>query len=590
MSGNPHSSGREVRSRSHCERALFASSPISNFLSCFGSTAAQILSNKESDAEQALQKRMTLTTRPPVVPQPASCDVSANPKHRVLILHPGYTEAQATLLSLAAFDRAAGGLHFDTARIACGIIAGNRWDGFFTKDAEGKELAVSDTEEGILPVGDYYFHLPDFSDKRYPIVPTFHHWDFPHDNLPPSWTATTLDSSSSRPPLFSRSDSSIALYVRDEGACRMSLHTEACEKAHLCPVSENEWFSAQLMHKYAEDSRSTGETAIYDVNNMVLLRADLHKSFDDRKFVFIPKARQFVVHMLCPSRELTAFYHNSRLHPLDSVPREYLFTRLAWALFPLLEGFLQANKDRLIISASCRGQPYVATAKECRLMTSSGKARSRNNSPTKRTRSNAQDVEPDNQERSLLAAEGLEEISMTKRRRPSDSCTKENWQGCRHSVHAGRRESSSKCTSLRLPDVCRSKRPRTTDRQCSATAVPLSPQSLPHVASTPPAFTLDLPRSSHAVQPDLGSLGTLTSPFAPQSESLTDAPPTVSESVRLNELRQTALEQERKRSDKDGAWEKELAWARQYLMETSAEEEDMRRLWDILGRRSVDDH
>ncbi len=52
------------------------------------------------------------------------------------------------------------------------------------------------------------------------------------------------------------------------------------------------------MQNYIEDPRKTGDMAVYDVNNMIPLRADLHKSFDDRKFVFVPKDRELIVHML----------------------------------------------------------------------------------------------------------------------------------------------------------------------------------------------------------------------------------------------------------------------------------------------------
>lgn len=88
--------------------------------------------------------------------------------------------------------------------------------------------------------------------------------------------------------------------------------------AHLCPSQENEWFHNNEMHKYVYDMRKTGTRAIDDLNNMILLKADLHKIFDDQKFMFVPKASPegtptFVTHLLCHSQELSMYFHNTTL-------------------------------------------------------------------------------------------------------------------------------------------------------------------------------------------------------------------------------------------------------------------------------------
>ena len=50
----------------------------------------------------------------------------------VSIRHPGYDDKDNLLIKFTAVAYHQRGLHFGTAHIACGIIAGNRWDGYFT--------------------------------------------------------------------------------------------------------------------------------------------------------------------------------------------------------------------------------------------------------------------------------------------------------------------------------------------------------------------------------------------------------------------------------------------------------------------------
>jgi len=52
------------------------------------------------------------------------------------------------------------------------------------------------------------------------------------------------------------------------------------------------------MQNYIEDSRKTEDMTVYDVNNMIFLHVDLYKSFDDRKFIFVSKDHELIIHML----------------------------------------------------------------------------------------------------------------------------------------------------------------------------------------------------------------------------------------------------------------------------------------------------
>lgn len=86
--------------------------------------------------------------------------ISLDPLY-VSFKHPGYpNENNNTFLTLAALDGVSGGLYLQTAKVACGILAANRWDGFFTLDRAGNEKIDEEGGLIILPPDDYYFHLP----------------------------------------------------------------------------------------------------------------------------------------------------------------------------------------------------------------------------------------------------------------------------------------------------------------------------------------------------------------------------------------------------------------------------------------------
>ena len=52
-----------------------------------------------------------------------------------------------------------GGIHHETARIACCILADNQWYGYLSEDKEGA-MRVDIPSDGILVKANYYFHVP----------------------------------------------------------------------------------------------------------------------------------------------------------------------------------------------------------------------------------------------------------------------------------------------------------------------------------------------------------------------------------------------------------------------------------------------
>lgn len=103
----------------------------------------------------------TITIRPAqTIPQHLidTSTISIEFSHQVFIRHPGYPSPLNLLLVFEAQDHAEGGIHHETARIACGIVAGNIWNGYFTEDLDGPPVMVP--PYGILLNAEYYFHVP----------------------------------------------------------------------------------------------------------------------------------------------------------------------------------------------------------------------------------------------------------------------------------------------------------------------------------------------------------------------------------------------------------------------------------------------
>lgn len=310
------------------------------------------------------------------------------PSHRVTILHPGYT-SKNRLLELLALDmmgengQSGAGIHHGTALLICGIIAGNVWDGWFTVGRTGARVDMS--REGVLTGQEYYFHVPqpeigignsegnnavasvsigagtgaavarqgqERPPYQYPIVPSFQHWQFPHDNMPPDWPRTNQDEQQESSYILDMavpSVSSTSQAVRDrDGTCRLSGYGDQMERAHLCPRIEVDWFMQQDMDMYNKSRTLTGDNAVDDMANAMALRSDIHQSFDARRFVFVRKSDTWVAHFLADTRTLGHVYHNTQLDLPVAIHPAFVLARLAWAVFPLISNFLLRGDMRLV--------------------------------------------------------------------------------------------------------------------------------------------------------------------------------------------------------------------------------------------------
>ncbi|KAI1145119.1 hypothetical protein F4825DRAFT_272870 [Nemania diffusa] len=288
------------------------------------------------------------------IQQPFSAPLSDPDNHlpatRISFFHPAYADLVFPLLDLATFDVCGDGrigLDFETARIACGIVACNRWgdDAYFAvKSHEQGEIRWTKIERpecGVLHADTIYYFVVDKPDYRYPVVPSFDHWRFPHGALPPLWEKLSIPNNGRYAPSTGDTDSRSAACIRD-GSCCLTGHFEGNEVAHIVPFVHQLWFQSNRMTKYCRVPDLVNP--IDDQTNLLLLRADIHSLYDRNRFIFIPKDDVYsgpaavptlVVHAVVTkgSLEISQYYHN---RPLQShtagIRREYLFTRFALSI------------------------------------------------------------------------------------------------------------------------------------------------------------------------------------------------------------------------------------------------------------------
>ncbi|KAF4467142.1 hypothetical protein FALBO_5982 [Fusarium albosuccineum] len=221
--------------------------------------------------------------QPPFPPVGSLPSTGTKPRH-ILFQHPAYPDSASEMLALTATEGdGQDGVDYQMALISCCIITGNTWrDGWLArKDSKDTFTRVDRPEDGILREPVYYFrlgqHPPDY---KYPVLPSFDHWSFPHDNIPMTWSSLEI------PPdeLTAGLDIPEATLSRDE-SCRVTAHTVDVDVAYIIPQTVSQWF------KHNKMTRPVGSTEPID---------------------------------LC---------HNRVTQPLVGIAAEFLFARFVWTLF-----------------------------------------------------------------------------------------------------------------------------------------------------------------------------------------------------------------------------------------------------------------
>jgi hypothetical protein len=279
-----------------------------------------------------------------------------NEHKTIAFKHPGYPDdfGQNVLLRLQAYDDIRGGIYHGTALVICGILAGNQWVGYLTTERDDDESGLSTVhleDDSVLLHHEYYFYLPGYprDAEPYTVYRSFRDWTFPHNHLPPQFGEDTPTRKTcqrrSAPPSASRF--SVAIVNRDI-SCRLTDAADYVQAAHICPSNENPWFGDNDMSRYNENQALQLQWAIDDVSNGLVLRPDLHKAFDDRKFAIVPKQDRWVAHFFGRTNKLGALYQNQIIDIPDEVHPAFLLARLAWTIFPLIGNFLNVGVKRVL--------------------------------------------------------------------------------------------------------------------------------------------------------------------------------------------------------------------------------------------------
>ena len=141
-------------------------------------------------------------------------------------------------------------------------------------------------------------------------------------------------------------------------ACHLTRQSLAVDQAHIIPGSEEQWFMANQM---GATSRAipvlqvpVARSAIDRDSNLLSLRTDIHRLWDQKHLTFVPKKDQdghsrLVVHCLTNKLELQQLYHNRPLVEVHNKPWEFFLARFAWTLFPTaVDDFLGRRKPRVL--------------------------------------------------------------------------------------------------------------------------------------------------------------------------------------------------------------------------------------------------
>ncbi|KAI1738451.1 hypothetical protein F4680DRAFT_180116 [Xylaria scruposa] len=252
----------------------------------------------------------------------------------IAFFHPSYPDTAPPLLTLAAVEyvlkgaQIIRGLGYDTAKAACGIVACNRYDEgayFALKDRKGVYTRVDRPPDGLLRAdGDFVFYfVVDTPAFCYPVVPSFDHWRFPHQGLPPRWA--------SLPGPEHATDGPSNRVGRRDGVGEPVCFKET-DVARIAPFSHTSWFDSNLMEKFCRE-HGTG---------VPCLSADIERYFPYYRMDLTPHHRSrpehFELHpelllqdiMNMTGHQARSNDHNHSPIRFDGVTREHLFACFAF--------------------------------------------------------------------------------------------------------------------------------------------------------------------------------------------------------------------------------------------------------------------
>lgn len=194
-------------------------------------------------------------------------------------------------------------------------------------------------------------------DLKYAILAEFRLWRFP-GSPPDAWRTRKQDD-------------------QPGNRCVLTGQKFGLQKAHIVPRGETEWFEMNRMGVlFSSDNR---ENSVDNIDNLLLLRTDLHQGLDQKLFAFFPKGDKMMLH--CMGRN-AAPWHNVYLK--RDVCKEFLLARFAWTLYPIcLAPWLKMKKARMLwVDVNGALSVQEVGGEDCQLLAHS--IRPRSTSPKKR--------------------------------------------------------------------------------------------------------------------------------------------------------------------------------------------------------------
>lgn len=179
----------------------------------------------------------------------------------------------------------------------------------------------------------------------------------------------------------------------------MTLCKNQVETAHIVEAKEWQWFKDNDMPEKAVSRKvNVSANAKKDVNhpsNLMRLRRDIHKSYDQNHFCFAPKPSgapgnekwHLCAHCLEDNSELQQLYHNVPIQSTRGLAPAFFYARFAATLFPVSR-FLEKDRHRWLTILE-KGQKYTGwfDPDTCRDLAN---ARPASTNPTKRKQTGLQ--------------------------------------------------------------------------------------------------------------------------------------------------------------------------------------------------------
>ncbi|KAH7019562.1 hypothetical protein EDB80DRAFT_600943 [Ilyonectria destructans] len=272
----------------------------------------------------------------------------------IVFYHPAYSWPQNILVKLPQVDLLDDGgqptaLHHRTALLTCQVIANNAFlTGRLYFDAHARFPVLDEVPlDGALTRTEYYFIVNANPRYRYPVVPSFQDWRFPHESMPHCWPSPVCR----RPSTTKR--------------CAVTGHSFAVLDVLAIPKADQEWFNINGMRYYDENAFGLGYS-----RNRMHVRADLLQAFNEDLFIIVPKPRrvespEYVVHAITGNDpEFCALYHNRPVVNVDNVSRQFLLARFARTVLPLANAFIVAGTHRNVVLVDRDANGRVSWAAE----------------------------------------------------------------------------------------------------------------------------------------------------------------------------------------------------------------------------------